>query len=93
LISIVGPEKFGLFLFFGGVFFDWILFANLLRRKTYTSFLFFVTTAGTATTGAFEFPSLGADQRLDMGSGFFFSMGIMDIILVASFFVPFFIQG
>merc|ERR1719189_1437693 len=40
------------------------------RRKTYTSFLFFVTTACTATTGAFQFPSLCADQRLDMGSGF-----------------------
>ena len=36
-----------------------------------TSFaLFFVSTACTTTTGTFKFPSLGADERLNVGSGF-----------------------
>ena len=33
-------------------------------------YLFFVSTAGTTTTGAFEFPSFGANQRFDVRAGF-----------------------
>merc|ERR550517_1309118 len=47
-----------------------ILFFNLLRRKNIQENLFFVTTAFTTTTGTFEFPSLSANERLNVGSGF-----------------------
>ena len=54
--------------------FEWVttnmLFSNFLQREDIFLGLLLVTTALTTTTSPFEFPSLGANQRLDMRAGF-----------------------
>ena len=47
-----------------------MLFSNFLQREDIFLGLFLVTTALTTTTSPLEFPSLGANQRLNMRAGF-----------------------